>query len=313
VAIDRIERILIVASTCCFLAAPPKPLAAQAGEDALAEQISAKLASGRIDEAIAEARRAVAAHHRSAALYQLLGAALFKKGAHEEARAAFRRSTELDPAIAENYFNLALVDLAENRLPDAAKWLEEFLRREPAHAQARVLLGRAYHNLNQTEPAIEQFRKALELSPALPLAHYHLGYAYQSQGRRTEALEEFRKEIELNPNFYDAYWLAGNIELGRGRLDSAEEFFRRGVRLRPQAFPARYGLARVLIERQQWAEAEAELKRVVAAKPDHVEAHYTLARVYQQTGRKEDAERQFKIVAELHRRADQRTGIAGNP
>ena len=68
----------------------------------------------------------------------------------------------------------------------------------------------------------------------------------------------------------------------------------------------------MLLARKQPAEAETELKKVVELVPNHVEAHYALARAYQQMGRNDDAEREFKIVAELHRRADrQRPGIAG--
>jgi tetratricopeptide (TPR) repeat protein len=298
-----------------FLALQPKVgavLPAQESEKALVEQISLTFEAGQIDAALQRARAAIAQYPRSATLHQLLGAALFKKGLNSEARAAFRRAIELAPNVPQNYFNLALVDLSENKYPDAVKSLEAFLRFEPANAQARVLLGRAYHNLNRTLPAIEQFQKALELAPQLPLIHYHLGYAYQSQGNLKAALEEFRKEIHSNPAFHEPYWLAGNIELGQGDLDAAGDSFRKGIELRPQAYQGHYGLARVLIARKQLQEAEIELKKAVELNPSNVEVHYALARTYQQMGKKADAEREYKVVADIHsRHAGQRSGIAG--
>ena len=300
----RAFRAILLATA--FLAFQPKVgavLRAPESEQALVEQISAKFGAGEIDAALQRARAAVAQYPRSATLHQLLGAALFKKGLNAEARAAFRRAIELDPSVAQNHFNLALVDLSESKYSEAAKSLEAFLRLEPANAQARVLLGRAYHNLNRTLPAIEQFKKALELAPQLPLVHYHLGYAYQSQGNLKAALEEFKREIQSNPAFYEPYWLAGNIELGQGDLDAAEDSFRKGSELRPQAYQGHYGLARVLIARKQFQEAEIELKKAVELSPSGVEVHYALARAYQQMGKKEDAAREYKVVAALAFRA----------
>ena len=159
----------------------------------------------------------------------------------------FRRAIELDPKIPDNYYDLALLELSDNRLGDAARLLEKYLTLKPGNAQAHLLLGRAEHNLNETIPAIAQFKKALELAPDLPLAHYHLGFAYQSQGDLKPALEEFKKEIEINPTFYDSYCLASEIELEQGNLDGAAELYRRALALRSGGFEAHYGLARVLM------------------------------------------------------------------
>jgi Flp pilus assembly protein TadD len=280
--------------------------------DASAEQIRSAIQAGNVDAAIADARRAVAQFPQVSELHQLLGAALFKKGLNAEAREAFRRAIELDADLPQNYYNLALVELSEKKYAEATRLLETFVKLEPDNALARVMLGRAYHNLNRTVPAIEQFRLAIGLAPQLPLVHYHLGFAYQSEGNLSAALAEYEQEIRLNPGFFEPYYLAGNIRLGRGNLAEAETLFRKGIGLRPEAVQAHYGLARVLQEKGDLAGAEAELKRVIELKPAHVEAHYTLARVYQQLGRKSDAAREFKIVAEIHAsEARSSSGIAG--
>jgi Flp pilus assembly protein TadD len=112
-------------------------------EEALVSQISSTIQAGRTDRAVTEARRAVAEYPQSSPLHQLLGAALFKKGMNAEARQAFHRAIELDPGVAQNHFNLALIDLSENKFAGAAKSLETHLRHEPGNAQARLLLGRA--------------------------------------------------------------------------------------------------------------------------------------------------------------------------
>ncbi|NWG13426.1 MAG: tetratricopeptide repeat protein [Acidobacteria bacterium] len=305
-AVPGLAAVVVLALLCT------RPALVQEGEEASAERIRSAIEAGRLDEAIADARRAAAQFPRSSEVHRLLGAALFKKGLNADARGAFRRAIELDAGIPENYFNLALVELSESRYAEASRSLEDFIRLEPSNALARVLLGRAYHNQNRTAHAIEQFRKALKLAPQLPLAHYHLGFALQSQGNLSEALAEYEQEINLNPGFYETYHHAGSIQLGRGNLAAAEELFQKGIALRPQAAQAHYGLARVLRKRGDLAGAEGALMRVIGLQPAHVEAHYALARIYQQLGRKDEAAREFKIVADLHaRNARRSSGIAG--
>ena len=303
---------VILALSLAFLPAARTLLCAQISEAEFEDRIAAELSSGRLQDAIADARRAAAQYPRSSAIQQMLGAGLFKNGQKDEARVAFRRAIELDPKIPDNYYDLALLELSDNRLRDAAPLLEKYLTLRPDNAQAHLLLGRAEHNLNETIPAIAQFKKALELAPDLPLAHYHLGFAYQSQGDLKAALEEFKKEIEITPTFYDSYWLAGDIELDEGDLDGAAELFRRALALRSGGFEAHYGLARVLMAQKKWAEAEAELQKAVAIQPNNIEAHYALARTYAARGKKDDAAREFKIVADLHaRQRSSGPGIAG--
>lgn len=285
-------------------------------DDSVAEaSITSKLQARQLDAALEEARLAVGRSPNSSTLNQLLGVVLFKKGLNDEARTAFRRAIQLDPSVPQNYYNLALVDLSDKRDADAVPNLQAFLRVDPENAEGHLLLGRALHNLNQTEPAIQEFKKALALAPNLPLAHYHLGYAYQSQGDLKGALEEFRKETADNPRFYDAYWLAGNIELGMGNLERAKMLFQEATRVRPQGYQGHYGLGSELLGEKHWAEAEGELRTALKLKPDEVESHYALARVYQKMGRKEDARIEFDICAKLNaERQKMKPGIAAqNP
>ncbi len=295
-----------------LLSPRPSPAQARLSQEQLEDQIAAKLQAGETDRALSQALGAAAQYPQSSALHQLLGVALFKVGRKEEAREAFRKAIELDSTLPQNFFNLALLEMSDRRYGQAASALEAYLRLEPRNAEARLLLGRAYHNQNRTIPAIEQFKKALALAPQLPLAHYHLGYAYQSQGELKAALNEFREEIRINPGFYDSYWLAGNIELGQGGLEEAAQLFRRGISVKPQAFQGHYGLGRALLALKQLAEAEGELRMAIGANPENAEAHYALARTYQMMGKKEDAQREYQLCSTLNARSQKRSsGIAG--
>ena len=114
-------------------------------EQAFGDEIASKLRAGQIDAALDEARLALRQYPNSSELNQLLGAALFKKGLKGDARTAFRRAIQLDPGSSQSYYNLALVDLSENKYADAIIPLETLLRLNPDNAEAHLFLGRARH------------------------------------------------------------------------------------------------------------------------------------------------------------------------
>ena len=287
-------------------------LGAQESETRLADQVTAELKAGRLEAALDKAQVAVRRYPKSSHLQQLLGVVLYKLGMNEEARTALQHAIEYDSSVPQNYFDLALVDVVEEHYSDASKALETYLYLDRMNAQAHVLLGRAYLNLNQTAPAIEQFKKALALNPVLPLAHYHFGVAYQSLGNLQSALEQFYLEIRVEPEFSSPHWRAGNIELELGKLPEAEKLFEEAIRLNPRVCQPHYGLGRIYTERRQFPKAEKELTAALKFEPDNVRVHYALARLYQQMGNKEAASREFAVCATLHARQEkQLSGIAG--
>src|SRR3954451_16819766 len=102
----------------------------------------------------------------------------------EKARAAAKRSLELDPALAEG--NVALGAIIE-----AYDW-------------------------NWAE-AEREYRRALELNPNLPEAHLWYGMFLRDQGRLPEALPQIRRAAQLEPfsvftavNLAHTYLMAGN-------------------------------------------------------------------------------------------------------
>jgi tetratricopeptide (TPR) repeat protein len=110
----------------------------------------------------------------------------------------------------------------EGSSPEEAKRAyEKAIRADPAHADARVNLGRLLHESGDPAAAARHYRAALEANPEHPTAAFNLGVALEDLDRLDEALQVYRRAIALDPDNADAHYnLAGLLER-RGEKQAA--------------------------------------------------------------------------------------------
>jgi TolB-like protein/Flp pilus assembly protein TadD len=131
--------------------------------------------TGRLDEAIAEMRKALALEPASLVMNAFMGATFFYARRYDEAIDQCRRTIEMDP-------NFAV-----------------------AHWQ----LGRVYEQKNMSAPAIEEFNKAMSVSGDSPLMKAALGHAYAKSKKKPEANKILNELTQLsNEQYVSAYELA---------------------------------------------------------------------------------------------------------
>jgi tetratricopeptide (TPR) repeat protein len=72
---------------------------------------------------------------------------------------------------------------------NAIKWLDAADKRTPGNADIHNLLGFAYRNSGQIEPALKHYQRALEINPRHRGAHEYIGEAYLLSGNPAKAEE----------------------------------------------------------------------------------------------------------------------------
>jgi tetratricopeptide (TPR) repeat protein len=77
---------------------------------------------------------------------------------------------------------------------------EDFLKRHPNHAKARIAYGSFLGDLNDEDGAQDQLEKALEFETNNPAVYNNLANIYGHHGPVKRAFEFYSKAIELNPN-----------------------------------------------------------------------------------------------------------------
>jgi hypothetical protein len=97
---------------------------------------------GRLAEAEAEHRKALALNPGDPELWTNLGADLYGTGRIEEAERSFQQALSLDPRSGTAYYDLAMCELQLRQPDQARQHLEAAVRVDPEYANARVELAR---------------------------------------------------------------------------------------------------------------------------------------------------------------------------
>src|SRR5206468_1824221 len=121
--------------------------------------------------------------------------------------------------------------------------------------------------MEQYRPAIDQYRRYLELVPTSAYAHQWMAICYVRLNEQDEALREAAAALAIDPRFSDSRVLRVGILASRGQYDAAVA----------EQGGARFDLARVLQQQGRREEAVLEYRRLLDA-PSTAPAIKTAAR-----------------------------------
>jgi len=104
----------------------------------------------------------------------------------------------------------------EKRFEPVKKAYEDFLRRNPNHARARLAYGSFLNDIHEEEEAQAQWEKAREADPKNPAAWNNLANYYGHNGPVSNSFRYYAKAIELDPTESTYYYnLATTVYLFR--------------------------------------------------------------------------------------------------
>ena len=153
---------------------------------------------GKVEEALADYRRALEINPTYLNAHNNLGYALAQQGRYAEAVATYRAALRSNPGHLEVRNNLAnaLADLSQ--LPEAMEHYEFVLAKDPSHVNALNGSGVALAMQQRLPEAKQRLERALQVAPDNPSAHHNLGNVYSMLGLKEEAQRHYRRATELN-------------------------------------------------------------------------------------------------------------------
>lgn len=130
------------------------------------------LLSGRPDEAIASAQRALQApgYDQPAHAYTNIGLAYLNKGSLQHAVEHFRKALEYQANLPEAHHNLGLTYARLGRRAEAVRAFHEAIRFRPAYVEAHLGLGQTLLEEGRKDEARLAFERIIALAPGSEIA-----------------------------------------------------------------------------------------------------------------------------------------------
>lgn len=252
----------------------------------------------RIDEAIAEAEKAIALDPKNAAAgYHVAAVAFADEAQIDDAIFCLEKAVEADPEFVRGYLELAamLDRVARTREAVAARdaalaAAEKKVAAEPESGGAYMLLAQALEAKVRHDDATAAYRTASKLSPRDPAIFYGLGASLQQRGQRDEAVMCLKIALRSNPNYADARVKLAELLDEQGNCVEAANEFRAAIAHAPDHPQAHSGLGHALTHMGQADHAIAELRRAVDLSPLSPEIHSSLLMTMHYSDRSTPAE-----------------------
>jgi len=260
-------------------------------------QVQAGLAhhqAGRLGEAEAAYRRALALAPGHSDALHLTGVLAYQHGRLDEAVDLYRRAVAANPAYPAALNNLATALKDSGRLAEARDAAERALVLAPGFAEAHNTLGNILLLAGAADGAAAAFRRAAAANPRFAAAHGNLGNALAALGDRAGAIAAYRAALALDPGYADAHYNLGNALRDAGRPDAAAAAYRDAIACRPDHADAWNNLGLVLLQAGDTAGALAAFDAALAARPGLAAAHNNRGTALRDTNRPAEAVAAFR-------------------
>jgi len=234
------------------------------------------------------------------------------RGDLEQALAQAERALELEPRNVAALVRRGRAELDLGHLEAAEASFRSLLELDGTSAAAHEGLGQIAAVAGDHARAAEHFERALELQPRADSLHYRLALELRELDDLDGAREHLEKRGEGFVGFPDplmrglarrvrsggAHLKAGNRAAEAGDLETARREYRRAVELQGDNSAAHYNLGRIAAQRGEDAEAIGHFERALELQPDYRDAHFNLGTTLARLGRLGEAAEHF---AEAHR------------
>ena len=228
--------------------------------------------SNKLNDAIAEAKAALAAGDDHAVTYSLLGEALALNRNYDEAMTSFNEALKRQPRDARALRYRAEVFMARRDLPRAIADLQAALAIEKT-TSTMLRLAELQHQAKQDTEAANLYQQILVAEPANNEAREGLAAVLIGSGKAAEAIAELETLIKAQPN-----QAALRAQLAALYLltqpEKALEQYVAAAKLEPSQVSHRIGAGAALVKLRHFQEAVGVLRQVLEQPPPDEQAYF---------------------------------------
>lgn len=172
-------------------------------------------------------------NERDAEMRAKLASAYLALDEVDNAEAQARRAVEIDPANALACLKLGETLYQAGRYSDASAYALQAVQIDPQNADAQLLMGDVYEKLGRQESARAAFENARKLTPESPRPLLKLGNLRLQIGDYDQARQLFLEAVKLDPEFVPAHNNLGVLARQLNDFEEARDRFRQVVDIDP--------------------------------------------------------------------------------
>ena len=240
---------------------------------------------------------------------------LYQKGREEylrqNGRKALKRAEDLfeaalifDSTYAKVYIGLARIQwikhywdtyFSEDFLDSALVLANMALSFDPQLSEAYTFRGNYYSAMGNSEKALEEFNKAIQLNPNDWQAYQGLGRHYLDYDL-VKSLENYERAISLHrgPQLANILWSLGKVIETAGFVEEAEHYYREAMKLNGDSIRYYEGMAYIHNWQGDYKKALVYREKVYAIDSSRIDNLWSLGRIYLKLGRNEESLRFYQ-------------------
>lgn len=256
-------------------------------------------AYGNLPVAIDHLQRACQAPRAPATYLSNLAEMCRQAGRLAEAEAAGRRAIAIDHGLVAGWNNLGIILQEAGKLDESLTCLEQVVALKPDYPEAQNNLANTLKRLGRLSDAKNHYEAALRLAPHYAEALSNLSNLATDMGQSDEALAYARKAIDINPRLADAYINAAAAEQSRGNDEETLRWVDKLLAFNPQHIGGLLVRTVPLRHLDRLEEASEAARRAVTLAPENGEAHVAMGEALQALGRTDEALAAYDRAAKL--------------
>jgi len=254
---------------------------------------------GMLTEAAEAFRKARDVRDDSVHAHTYLGAALWKAGDLEDARACYERALSKWPEKEDLVLGLAQVLEELGSLDQAATVCAQYCDTYPGHKLVWFRLGYLQYQLDRAEAAIEGFTQALKIAPVWAEADLNLALACYRAGEMDRAESVLNALLTREPANLDALKTLAMVTLAQGRNERSLELHEKLLKQGGPDADVSYNCGVLAQRLDELPRAEKFYRDAIATRQSFAEALLNLGHVLDKLGRASEAREVWIPALEL--------------
>lgn len=208
------------------------------------------------------------------------GNTYFKKGEYKQAKNAYQKALEIDPAFIPAYEKLADTYLKLGDSTNANDVYAAILSLNPDNTTALLKLAEFEILSKKIPSAQKRIAKVLTKSPSNVKALELNAELLEQEGHYQSARDAYKKIIDIDPNHKNAYMGLARIEARLGHINSAEKSLKTATVKHPEDIRVLLALYRFYSITKKYDLAEAVLLNATEKHPDDSDLLIILGQFY---------------------------------